>query len=250
MRRSSSESLPQPLASRTRHRLHGAPERPTAVLVPCGRAPTGKSFPGTTRRSAAASRASGYGDQLGSVARQTQPILGRRPRPPLPQTSSAADTPAWANQAGAPPDNYSTCGRVRAVDYLLTRPDVIRAPRRRGTSGTGSSRSTSARARRPHPGRRRTVFITLAPDAHGERIAEPGTADSYSPVFPAIDHPRADAADITPAPGDCSSSEGLLAHGGNAQDIPRWRRSQARSDTDARSALTKSIHGHMYSPEN
>ena len=236
-----------------------APSGPKpAVLVPCGHAPDGKSFRNYQELSGQLARR-GYvvicWDPVGQGERsQFWDAARGRSRYNL-VCGEHAVLGNLACVAGSSLVRYMVWDGMRALDYLLTRPDVD--PARiavTGTSGGGFQSlylgALDERIQVVAP----SCFVTSLPMRMANRIFEDPDSDPeqdpYGLVSAGIDHPGLMVL-IYPRPvillaavKDFFPIEGTRK---TFREVAALYRSFGHGD---RIALAEGVHGHMYSPEN
>ena len=236
-----------------------APSGPKpAVLVPCGHAPDGKSFRNYQEISGQLARR-GYvvisWDPVGQGERSQYWDAARgRSRYNL-VCGEHAVLGNLACVAGTTLDRYMVWDGMRAVDYLLTRPDVDPARLAvTGTSGGGFQSlylgALDERIQVVAP----SCFVTSLPMRMANRIFEDPDSDPeqdpYRLVSAGIDHPGLMLL-IYPRPvillaavKDFFPIEGTRK---TFREVAALYRAFGHAD---RIALAEGVHGHMYSPEN
>jgi dienelactone hydrolase len=232
--------------------------RKPAVLVPCGHAPDGKSFKNYQEISGQLARR-GYvvisWDPVGQGERSQYWDAARgRSRYNL-VCGEHAVLGNLACLAGTTLDRYMVWDGIRAVDYLLTRPDVDPARLAvTGTSGGGFQSlylgALDERIQVVAP----SCFVTSLPMRMANRIFEDPDSDPeqdpYRLVSAGIDHPGLMLL-IYPRPvillaavKDFFPIEGTRK---TFHEVAALYRAFGHGD---RIALAEGVHGHMYSPEN
>jgi len=236
-----------------------APSGPKpAVLVPCGHAPDGKSFRNYQEISGQLARR-GYvvisWDPVGQGERSQYWDAARgRSRYNL-VCGEHAVLGNLACVAGTTLDRYMVWDGMRAVDYLLTRPDVDPARLAvTGTSGGGFQSlylgALDERIQVVAP----SCFVTSLPMRMANRIFEDPDSDPeqdpYRLVSAGIDHPGLMLL-VYPRPvillaavKDFFPIEGTRK---TFREVAALYRAFGHGD---RVALAEGVHGHMYSPEN
>jgi hypothetical protein len=235
-----------------------APGRKPAVLVACGHAPDGKAFKNYQEISGQLARR-GYvvlcWDPVGQGERsQFWDAARGRSRYNL-VCGEHAILGNLACIAGTTLDRFMVWDGMRAVDYLLTRPDVDGARISiTGTSGGGFQSAYIGALDERIAAVAPSCFITALPARMANRIFEDPDSDPeqdpYALVSAGIDHPgllllvyprplivAAAVKDFVPIEGTRKTF----------REVAALYRAFGHGD---RIALAEGYHGHMYSPEN